>query len=329
VELKDAIQQYIDRMPDQRERKAVTSLLLKRLPVHMGENLTINIPIKSLQIRKDFRKELAGAFCELYSKVTTSKEKAKQRILKFAQYLKDKYSIELSMEDMLASENINAYERQIDLLKTLQEGMTKQDLLDHYVVTRKVIEKDLDNLIKGTKILGQHVKIRNYQSEDRKLTYQSTIHPIFLPLNLTEVFYMFLGLKLLSRNYPIESEIYNSLACRIYAQLSEYAKSKIGPRVREYGFDLPPEDELHKYMGSIDEEKMAKRSKKDTLLYLFKSQTKCTIQLNNYSKDVIRDCYIKLAGEKFNTVQIFLKPGEPPIREVNPDELDIIYYEYR
>ncbi|HHY82992.1 MAG TPA: hypothetical protein GX505_10005 [Clostridiales bacterium] len=326
MELQDAIQQYIDRIPDQREKKAVISLLLNQLPVHMGE-LTINIPIKSLQMRKDFRKELAGAFCELYSKVTTSKEKAKQRILKFSQYLMDNYSIELSMEDMLVSENMNAYERQIDLLKTLQQGVTKQDLLDHYVVSRKVIEKDLDNLIKGTKILGQHVKIRNYQSEDRKLTYQSTIHPIFLPLNLTEVFYMFLGLKLLSRNYPIESEIYNSLAYRIYAQLSEYAKSKIGPRVREYGFDLPPEDELHKYMGSIDEEKMAKKSKEYSLMHLFKTQEKCTIHLN--SGEVIRDCFIKLAGEKFNVVQIFLKRSEPPIREVTPDDIETVYFKYK
>ena len=332
MELQAVIQQYIDQILGQRERKAVTSLLLNYLPAHMGEKLTIDIPVKSLQVRKDFRKELEGALYNLYSSVTTSKEKAKQRILGFVQHLQDNYNIELSMEDLITSESLNAYERQIDLLKMLQEGKTKQDLLDRYTVTRKTIEKDLDELIKGTKILGQHIKIRNYQSESRKLTYQSTIHPIFLPLNLTEVYYLFLGLKLLARNPKgsVVSEKYDSLANRIYAQLSDYARSEIEKKTKEFDIDLPQVEEFYKYLGSIDEEDMAKSSIKDTLMYLFKSQAECTIRLNNSSKEVIRGCFIKLAGEDFSKVQIFLKRNEPPIREVTPDEIDdIIDFEYR
>ena len=101
MELQAVIQQYIDQILGQRERKAVTSLLLNYLPAHMGEKLTIDIPVKSLQVRKDFRKELEGALYNLYSSVTTSKEKAKQRILGFVQHLQDNYNIELSMEDLI------------------------------------------------------------------------------------------------------------------------------------------------------------------------------------------------------------------------------------
>jgi len=228
------------------------------------------------------------------------------------------------MEDMLARESMNAYERQVDLLKALQEGMTKQELLEHYVVSRKVLEKDLDKLIKGTKILGQRVRIRNLQSESRRLTYQSTIHPIFLPLNMTEVYYLFSGLKLLARKHTVSAEMYNSLANRIYVQLSDYARRKIKTVAKEYGFILPPDDEFQFFMSSVDEEKMARDNIKNTLLYLFKSQTKCTICLNNESKEIIRDCYISLAGHNSNIVEIFKKPGEQPFREVTIDEIEMV-----
>jgi len=64
MELQTVIMQYIDRIPDQREKAAVNSLLLNLLPVHTGDKLT-NIPVKTLQMRKDLRKELADALCDL------------------------------------------------------------------------------------------------------------------------------------------------------------------------------------------------------------------------------------------------------------------------
>lgn len=332
MELQAVIQNYINGTANQNERNALINLLLNLLPAQMTEtDVSMDIPVRSLQLREEYRQKLADALFSLYTKVTRSKEKARQRILSFVRYLLDHHKIELILDESLTKENMSALERQVDLLKTLQKGMTKGQLLDHYVVTRKVIEGDLDKLIMGTKILGQHVKIRNYQRQKGELTYQSTVHPIFLPLNLTEVYFLFTGLKSLAqgREDSIAAERYDHLANRIYSQLSDYARERIERRAREDDMDLPPEKEFQKYNESIDEEVMAKGSKKDALMYLFKSGEKCTIHLSNAAREIIHNCYVRLAGESLNIVRIYSAPGKAPIREITQDEIHKIEFEYR
>ena len=96
MELQAVIQNYINGTANQNERNALTNLLLNLLPAQMTEtDVSMDIPVRSLQLREEYRQKLADALFSLYTKVTRSKEKARQRILSIVRYLMDNNKIEL------------------------------------------------------------------------------------------------------------------------------------------------------------------------------------------------------------------------------------------
>ncbi|MDD2503092.1 MAG: hypothetical protein PHG58_04445 [Clostridia bacterium] len=329
--LQAVVQQYVDSILNKRERKAVASLLLSRLPNYLEEEgLSMNISMDSLRDSGDDRKNLEGAFYYLYSGETRSKNKARLRILAFTNYLEEKYNIRFLFDDTFTDENLNSYERQVDLLKSLQEGMTTQELKGLYDVTWQIVRKDIDELIKGTEILGQHVKIRDYQNIEKELTYQSTIHPIFLPLNLTEVYYLLRGLKLLAKRDKdlAGSTIYENLANRMYTQLSDYGRKKIDKKAEQEGYRFPLKKDFGMYNGSIDEEDMARESIQGTLDYLYKlPHAVCTVHLNNESMDVLTDYFIEWDRDDHKKLKL-CKNGMSSMK-ISKDDILTIEFKYR
>ncbi|MDD5603039.1 MAG: hypothetical protein PHG48_03010 [Eubacteriales bacterium] len=161
VDLKNIIELYISKgIIEAAEKDHVRQLLLVELKPYLEEqHLPYEIGIESLQVRVEYRQKMEDAFFDLLRKTTNSKEYTQQRILLFSEYLK-KQGVILTLDEIFMREVMNPYERLVDLLKTLHEGKTKQQLMDYYSISRKPLERDINELVNGTKILGQYYPYR-------------------------------------------------------------------------------------------------------------------------------------------------------------------------
>jgi len=330
TDFKYLIEDYIEKeVKTKAEKEKARKLLLIDLKPYMEEKLCYEISVESLKVREEYRMGVSDAFSELLNKTKNSKEPTRDRLLSFTNYLKETWRIDLELGEVFESETINPYERLVDLLKTLNGGMTKKQLEEHYSISRKTLEKDIDKLVMGTRIFGQKVRIRDIEREKGKITYQSSIHPVFLPLNLTEVYYLTVFLRQLSNSKDtFMSSIFRDLANRIYCQLSEYARHKIDKKGLQAGIEFPEAEDFELYNGSEDEEKMARKSKESTLTYLWKAGATCTIHLNNENMDILTDVYIDY---DFHTEDIFFKNSLEGKRKekIDIDKILDIKFTYR
>ena len=327
---RDMIEEYInDIIKDPAEKEKVNKLLLKDLEKHLEEmDLSFDISLEYLKAREDFRLKLSDAFYGMIPENTRDKGYMNKRVLSFAEYLRKTWKVDLVLDEAFNLEVMNKYERQVDLLKTLNSGKTKVELEQYYSLSKKPLEKDIDELVMGTRILGQKVKIRDIRSDHKAITYQSTIHPVFMPLNLTEVYYLTVGLKMLSSEHEtIMGQTLENISNRVYCQLSDSARKKIDKKAREADVSFPYEEEFERYNVCWDEEEMARDNLRSTLAYIWKAGIQCTIHLKNEVMEVIPDIYI---AYDISTNEVFLKesPEGNRKRKLDIDEILDIKYNY-
>jgi len=327
---RDMIEEYInDIIKDPAEKEKVNKLLLKDLEKHLEEmDLSFDISLEYLKAREDFRLKLSDAFYGMIPENTRDKGYMNKRVLSFAEYLRKTWKVDLVLDEAFNLEVMNKYERQVDLLKTLNSGKTKVELEQYYSLSKKPLEKDIDELVMGTRILGQKVKIRDIRRDHKAITYQSTIHPVFMPLNLTEVYYLTVGLKMLSSEHEtIMGQTLENISNRVYCQLSDSARKKIDKKAREADVSFPYEEEFERYNVCWDEEEMARDNLRSTLAYIWKAGIQCTIHLKNEVMEVIPDIYI---AYDISTNEVFLKesPEGNRKRKLDIDEILDIKYNY-
>jgi hypothetical protein len=327
---RDMIEEYInDIIKDPAEKEKVNKLLLKDLEKHLEEmDLSFDISLEYLKAREDFRLKLSDAFYGMIPENTRDKGYMNKRVLSFAEYLRKTWKVDLVLDEAFNLEVMNKYERQVDLLKTLNSGKTKVELEQYYSLSKKPLEKDIDELVMGTRILGQKVKIRDIRRDHKAITYQSTIHPVFMPLNLTEVYYLTVGLKMLSSEHEtIMGQTLENISNRVYCQLSDSARKKIDKKAREADVSFPYEEEVERYNVCWDEEEMARDNLRSTLAYIWKAGIQCTIHLKNEVMEVIPDIYI---AYDISTNEVFLKesPEGNRKRKLDIDEILDIKYNY-
>jgi len=327
---RDMIEEYInDIIKDPAEKEKVNKLLLKDLEKHLEEmDLSFDISLEYLKAREDFRLKLSDAFYGMIPENTRDKGYMNKRVLSFAEYLRKTWKVDLVLDEAFNLEVMNKYERQVDLLKTLNSGKTKVELEQYYSLSKKPLEKDIDELVMGTRILGQKVKIRDIRRDHKAITYQSTIHPVFMPLNLTEVYYLTVGLKMLSSEHEtIMGQTLENISNRVYCQLSDSARKKIDKKAREADVSFPYEEEFERYNVCWDEEEMARDNLRSTLAYIWKAGIQCTIHLKNEVMEVIPDIYI---AYDISTNEVFLKesPEGNRKRKLDIDEILDIKYLY-
>lgn len=312
-----------------REKDNIRKLLLVDLEKKLDEvQLPYEVKITSFQANEGLRTNLTDAFSILLKETTNSKKKTQERILLFSEYLSKKHKIDLELGDAFKRVAMDKYDRLVDLLKILNEGKTKKELEDYYNVSRKQLDLDINELVMGTKILGQDVKIRDYEYEKgRKIVYQSTVHPIFLPLNMTEVYYLVMGLKTLAKeNKNIAGNIYNDLADRVYSQLSHYARNKVDMDGKEMDLEFPVEGEYEKFKGTRDEEEMVESDIKNKILYVFKAGIMCSVQFKD-DNIPMTNCYLDYDIKNDNVYIKKALNGER-IRKLDIGQILDIKYKY-
>lgn len=210
---------------------------------------------------------------EYVMRLRTARESMRRLMVGFFDYLEKKKSIEIS--SVLPSKVFYDYpfQRQLEMAKYLHEPHTRAEIRDRFDIDDRTMRKDLQALSDGIEVLGARIRIEKSEGKGRRLFYHTTLHPVFLPLNLTEVYALTVYLdRVLGKDDP-NAEMIRSVSGRIKGQLSDYARNRLFPDASEY--------EMNRY---IDDEELA-RSREGIVAYLMKSGQTCSFWQNGEKKE--------------------------------------------
>ena len=102
----------------------------------------------------------------------------------------------------------------------------RQEVAEKYLVSEKTIENDMKALREGISVMDQEIRLSDVQLRNRKVTAISTMHPLFLAQNLTQIICMLEGLRRMEDDWAMQSYARNT-AVSIWCQLSDYARERI------------------------------------------------------------------------------------------------------
>ena len=103
--------------------------------------------------------------------------------------------------------------------------MRTGELAEHFGVDDRTIRADIDSLRVGMDVLGVKIRIESKHEGSQKHYYISTVHPIIMALNLSELFAL---LKLLENaSSKNGGDVYKNIFQGIYSQMTDYAESRI------------------------------------------------------------------------------------------------------
>lgn len=161
---------------------------------------------------------------------SNDKEAYKEILVNFFSFLKKHYEINFDTASLEKIRCFKEIERLNEILKYTHEGnKTRDEIAGHFVISKQTLVEDINSLKFGCSILGQKVKIEDLERGTNLC--RSTIHPIYLPLNLMEIFVLTTELKRLSvRSKSPYSEVMGYLAEAVYDQLSDYGKRCVNER---------------------------------------------------------------------------------------------------
>ncbi len=120
----------------------------------------------------------------------------------------------------------NVLERRLEIAKYLHELHTSSEIMERFDISEETVKKDLKALREGLEVFGTTIEL-DEQKKGRKKYYKTTMHPIFLPLNLTEVYAMTAYLEQHISMHDPNTMVIQSVIERIKAQLSDYAWDKV------------------------------------------------------------------------------------------------------
>lgn len=185
-----------------------------------------------------------------------------------------------NQSDRIVKPQFSAIETYVRLLRDLQGGEDptaehvnrRCDIAEKYGISENALDGHLSALQDGQNILGSKVRIGYLRRGTNN--YDSTIHPFFLALNLSEVYLLTVALKGVLADSPFAKDYQNILA-DLYRQLSSYAKDKIDAFAQRDGVELFDGKPCDKY------DRGYRAEEKEDPGFLLKSGRKCVIQFTD------------------------------------------------
>ena len=232
---------------------------------------------------KNFKKRLSesGSFSNVDTAIKTeknNKETLRRIAVSFYDYLRGKG---ITIESEL--DNIRFYdypfERQLEIAKFLHIPHTTGEIMERFSIDARTARSDIAALRDGIEVLGTYIQIEE-ERKGRQKCYKSSLNPVFLPLNLTEVYALTVYMpRVAEKTYSGNAVLLDQIASNIKAQLSTYAFDRLFPG------DPRPSDPEVRYEN---DESLAK-SKEGILMYLMKTGKKCSFFYKDikYSGSVI------------------------------------------
>ena len=210
------------------------------------------------------RFEVSSDIDDYVRNLRTGKESTRRIIVEFYRYIEEKkhITVESDLKDKRFYDN--PVERQLEIAKFLHERRTASEIEEQFDIDPRTRRSDLQALEDGIEVLGSTISISK-EREGRKYYYKSTLHPVFLPLNLTEVYALTVYLERMAVKAGPNNEILRNLADRVKCQLSDYAYERL----------YPGDHRRKRYQNSyLDDENLAQQ-RKGIYMYLMKSGNKC------------------------------------------------------
>ena len=260
-----------------------------------GQYLGLNNPART---REDISNALAACESvldieEYVCRASSRKETNRRIIVSFFDYLEKKSGEKV--KTILREKKFYDYpfERQLEIAKYLHEPHTLKEIEERFDISEETRKKDIRALEEGIEVLGATIRIKK-ERKNRKDYYKSTMHPVFLPLNLTEVYALTTYLDKVLDSEDQNTQIIRDITERIKSQLSEYALNKL----------FPYERHEYKKNSYVDDESLA-RQRNGIRMYLMKSGQPCRFFWNGqeYSGRLKYDrkAYIELeSGERLD-----------------------------
>lgn len=192
------------------------------------------------------------AIIDTVKSYNSNKQNAVTLFKSFLMFLKNEYGFEAQV-DFPSEELYNPLLRQLQLVKTVQNREVKiEELEDLFWVSYRTIYDDLEKLENQKSplsIFGKPFVVDGLSRSRGIIKLESTVHPIFLSFNLTQVIATLQGLHRMSRDRRLKR--YATLsAATIWQQLSDYAKNRI-MEVMEQGI-FPDDTSWYKYLDEED-----------------------------------------------------------------------------
>lgn len=211
----------------------------------------------------------------------------------------------------------SSFDRLLFIAKYFQnKDATIAELPDKLWVSERTIENDLARL-KGDaedllSVCGREFYIPETEREDGRLTFASTLHPLFLTENLTQVIIMLEGLKYMAEN-PDYKRYAETTAANIWEQLSDCAK-----------------DRIHKVIGPILPGDVSwYDSLKRDLDSTFYTENNCSVPGNVFMESIKSDgkkpCYIEYVKDGKTVIyeECVFVPGSHGITEDGEETMDV------
>lgn len=237
-----------------------------------GQYLGVNNPNRTFE---DIRNRLSECKSVLdidnYVRTLQSRKETNRKIMvAFFDYLEEKSGKKIN--SALSEKRFYDYpfERQLEIAKYLHEPHTPTEIEEQFEIDERTRRKDLAALEDGIEVLGSTIKVEKTR-ENRRDCYKTTVHPIFLPLNLTEVYALTAYLNQAIDDRDPNKQIIRNLSNRIKSQLSDYAFKKLFP-------DEKPPSISNNYVS--DKELAGQRE--GILMYLVKSGQQCRFFLDSH-----------------------------------------------
>ena len=183
--------------------------------------------------------DVHDAFREVIASTVKSTKNGKKNVIdsyrRFVDFLNQKCGANLRV-DFPAVNISNSLERQIEIVKILQEGELHVDeVADRLWVDERTINEDLACLsvdVDGNhpihdpiEVLGQRLYV-NFNRSKGLLSFPTKVHPIFLTSNITQVIAMLEGLRMMAQKTGWHGYATNQ-AASIWTQISVPGKNRI------------------------------------------------------------------------------------------------------
>lgn len=246
----------------------------------------------------DVQEAIAAAIKESVMSYTRVKNTSIKIYNDFVSFIKDKYRINIPVEfpPTFPSE----FDRQMYIVKELHEkGRDIAYFKDKLWISERTIEEDLSNLRseEGVFILGQRVRVKGIERQNGNIEFKSTVHPIFLALNLTQVIVMLQGLKHMTEDGAYK-EYALKLSANIWNELSDYARRRIKKITGMLSLDLSWYEELDRYRSNelfFTEQECSYEEGAGNILDFLKNGKECAIEFidSNGESKILTNCIIK------------------------------------
>lgn len=157
----------------------------------------------------------------------------------------------------MAPHELEPNERRIKILKLLQgKEMRTSEIAEYFDVDERTIRIDLQALREGLDVFGIKIQIESkHYDGNPKQYYKSTVHPVMLALNSSELYAL---LKLLENaGDAYTDEVYKHIFCQVYSQITDYFEGLVDGKLK------------NQYVKSEVKNKLEEDAYKESLHYKF------------------------------------------------------------